>query len=395
MNEPARWKSLLLAAWLVAVAGLGPVRATDKPPPEADEKKIASAGLEIQDLFQKERIPKIVVAADGSVLAFAKACQLLRRSVDGGRTWSKVQEVAPSGRGNAIVDDVTGDVLVVCPRDACLWRSKDHGKTWRRETIVLKSNLMGHGAPDSSVPADVAASESGITLSGGKHKGRLLMPARVQPPKGNNDQEYWPFNCNTALYSDDRGKTWQTAYPVQSGTGEGTLAELSDGRIYYNSRCHMAVDHRRRIAWSHDGGHMWTDWETSQDLFEVGQPFYFKYGTKPSYGCNAGLVRVPPAATGGRDVLLFSTPDQPGGHRFKMTVWASFDGAKTWPVKRLVWEGPSAYSSLATGANGSAYLLFERGRKKLYESIAVARFDLDWLTQGKDWRKMLPPSSSE
>ena len=69
--------------------------------------------------------------------------------------------------------------------------------------------------------------------------------------------------------------------------------ELSDGRVYYNSRSHMSVDHRRRIAWSHDGGHMWTDWEVSTELFEVGEPFYFKYGTKPSYGCNAGLVRIP------------------------------------------------------------------------------------------------------
>ena len=100
-------------------------------------------------------------------------------------------------------------------------------------------------------------------------------------------------------------------------------------------------------------------------------------------------VRIPLEATGGKDVLLFSTPDEPGGHRFKMTVWASFDGAKTWPVKRLVWKGPSAYSSLAAGKDGTLYLLFERGQKKLYESIAVARFNLDWLADGRDWRKRL------
>jgi hypothetical protein len=38
---------------------------------------------------------------------------------------------------------------------------------------------------------------------------------------------------------------------------------LSNGNIYYNSRSHMSVDHCRRIAWSYDGGHMWTDWEVS------------------------------------------------------------------------------------------------------------------------------------
>ena len=54
------------------------------------------------------------------------------------------------------------------------------------------------------------------------------------------------------------------------------------------------------------------------------------------------------------------------------------------PVKRLVYEGPSAYSSLTAGKDGTVYLLFERGEKKLYESIAVARFSFDWLTGERD-----------
>jgi len=206
-------------------------------------------------------------------------------------------------------------------------------------------------------------------------------------PKGTNDQEWWPYHYNTAIYSDDGGNTWQTSYPVQSGTGEGTLAELSNGDIYYNSRSHLSVDHRRRIAWSYDGGNMFTDWQVSEHLYEIGQPHYFKYGRKPSYGCNAGLAPLPLEATGGKDVLLFSTPDNPGGARVGMTVWASFDGAKTWSVKRLVYEGLSAYSSLTAGKDGKIYLLFERGKEKLYESVAVACFNLEWLTEGQDWQR--------
>jgi sialidase-1 len=60
-------------------------------------------------------------------------------------------------------------------------------------------------------------------------------------------------------------------------------------------------------------------------------------------------------------------------------------------VKRLVNKGPSAYSSLAASRDGTIYLLFERGRKKLYETIAVARFNLAWLTDGTDWRQHLKP----
>jgi len=344
--------------------------------------------FEMQDLFTSMRIPNIVVATDGTVLAFAKSGRVLRRSEDGGRNWGPVREVGSDAAGSAIVDENTGDVMVVRAKGGYLWRSRDQGKTWKREQILIKPNAVGHGSPDKA-PVQTACSESGITLRYGKHKGRLLMPARIQPPDGNNDQEWWPYNHNTAIYSDDRGKTWQTSGPVQSGTGEGTLAELSNGNIYYNSRCHMCVDHRRRISWSYDDGHIWTDWEVSEQLYEVGEPFYFKYGTKPSYGCNAGLVRMPLEITDGKDVLLFCTPDNPGATRVRMTVWASFDGAKTWPAKRLVYEGPSAYSSLAAGPDGAIYLLFERGKMKLYESIAVAHFNIEWVMKGQNWRSLL------
>ena len=344
--------------------------------------------LEIQELFERVRIPNIDVAANGTVLAFAKSGNLLRRSEDGGKTWGLAQQVGEDAGGSCIVDVTTGDVLMVRANKGYLWRSKDHGKTWAREAITLKPNPYGHGTPDG-IPADTSCSESGITLQHGEHKGRLLMPARIMPPKGTNDQEWWPYHYNTSIFSDDGGRTWQTSGPVQSGTGEGTLAEMSNGDIYYNSRSHMSVDHRRRIAWSYDGGRMYVDWRVCDVLREVGQPFYFKYGTEPSYGCNAGLVRLPLEYTGSKDVMVFSTPDDPGKERIRMTVWASFDRGRTWPVKRLVYAGPSAYSSLAADRNGNIYLLFEKGVKKLYETVALVRFDLAWLTEGHDLKQLL------
>ncbi len=348
--------------------------------PTGAEQK-AAPFFQMQDLFEPARIPNIVVATDGTVLAFGMSGRLLRRSQDGGKTWTPAQEVGHNAGGSAIVDENNGDVMVVRSKNGYLWRSRDQGETWKREEIVVKPNAADHGRPDGT-PVQTSCSESGVTLCYGEHKGRLLMPARVMAPVGSNDQEWWPYHYNTAIYSDDGGKTWQTSSPVQSGTGEGTLAELSNGNIYYNSRCHMAVDHRRRISWSYTGGEMFVDWQVSEHLYEVGQPFYFKYGSKPSYGCNAGLVRLPLEATGGKDVLLFSTPDDPGGSRVRMTVWASFDGGKTWPMKRLVYESFSAYSSITAGKDGKAYLLFERGTEKLYETLAVACFNLEWLAEG-------------
>ncbi|MFH1568224.1 MAG: sialidase family protein [Gemmatimonadota bacterium] len=334
--------------------------------------------MQVLDLFESHRIPNILAAPDDSILAFGASGRLLRRSQDQGRSWSPPQEVGADAGGSALVDSATGQILVVNTGGGCLHRSGDHGRTWQREEIAVQPNAVGHGAP-GGVPFQTTCSESGVALRFGARAGRLLVPGRLQPPFGKNDQEWWPYNYNAAAYSDDGGRTWQVSGPVQSGTGEGTLAELASGHIYYNSRCHMAVDHRRRIAWSYDGGHMWTDWQVADDLFEIGEPFYFKYGTKPSYGCNAGLVRVPDEAAGGREIVLFSTPDNPGKSRIRMTVWASLDGCRSWPVKRLVYEGPSAYSSLTADRRGNVYLLFERGREQLYETIAVATFRLDWL----------------
>ena len=226
-------------------------------------------------------------------------------------------------------------------------------------------------------------SEAGITLKYGKHQGRLLMPARTWPvplEKNGNSHEYWPYCYNTAIYSDDGGQTWQVAEPVQSGTGEGTLAELSDGRIYYNSRAHLSVDDRRRIAWSHDGGQHFADWRVDDQLLETAA-FASKYATDRSYGCNAGLARMPSECVAEKDVLLFSTPDQPHGRsRVNMTVWVSFDGGISWAKKRSVHKGRSDYSSLTVGKDGMIYLLFERDDIK---QMTLARFNLAWLLEGE------------
>ena len=129
---------------------------------------------------------------------------------------------------------------------------------------------------------------------------------------------------------------------------------------------------RRREAWSHDGGETWTDYRIV-DVLPDGQQHR-------SYGCMGGLVRLPVAD---RDILIFSNLDTNEAKRERATVWASFDGGETWPIKRLVFDGPSAYSSLnagrqGTASEGSIYLNFEsEGGAK------VARFNLSWLLAGE------------
>ena len=159
------------------------------------------------------------------------------------------------------------------------------------------------------------------------------------------------------------------------GTGEAAIAELSDGRLYYNSRCHWHKTKkplRRRCAWSADGGKTWKGWRIVEVLPDGPQD--------TSYGCMGGLERLP---VSGRDILVYSNCDSPKG-RARITVWASFDGGKTWPLKRLVYKGRGAYSSLNAGrpktkSEGWIYLNFEGGPQG---GSTVSRFNLSWLLKG-------------
>jgi sialidase-1 len=273
------------------------------------------------------------------------------------------------------VDETTGDILAFVedhhpPAPLSVYRSSDDGLTWVAEDVTIHSDSKGN------VPS-MHMNEHGITLRHGEHKGRLIRPSRFYA--GKNEQARWPDHYTNAIYSDDGGKTWKTSDPFPAnGTGEATIAELSNGRVYYNSRRHWAEEganpRRRWTAWSDDGGATWQGLEICEVLPDGPQ--------NTNYGCMGGLVRLP---IKGKDILIYSNCDSPTG-RDHGTVWASFDGGKTWPLKRQVFEGRHAYSSLSAGFAGTAsegwiYLNFEGGPKG---GSTVARFNLSWLLEGEE-----------
>jgi sialidase-1 len=76
-------------------------------------------------------------------------------------------------------------------------------------------------------------------------------------------------------------------------------------------------------------------------------------------------------------VILFS--NAASLTRERMTVRASFDDGRTWPVARTLGPWPAAYSCLAALPDGSAGLLYETGPEHPYQAIVFAGFGLDWL----------------
>ncbi len=351
------------------------------------EPFLGESKFQAQTLFQGQRFPNVVVATDGSVLATwggrpSNHSYLVRRSSDGGATWEPTQTIAQPGfhGGGALVDERSGHVFLFVdgshpPRspqetigDLEVYRSEDHGKTWKKVDVVIQPDVNGF------VPARHMA-ESGTTLRHGAKAGRLIRPARVYY----GDVGDHPYGYNTAIFSDDGGTNWQPSAPFPAlGTGEGTLAELADGRVYYNSRRHWAPEgenpRMRWVAYSNDSGETWEDLSISRVLPDGDQ--------NRDYGLMAGLVRLPIAE---RDILVFSNIQSQAG-RQGGTVWASFDGGRTWPLKRLVEPGGFAYSSLAAGRPGTPsegwiYLLFETGGHP-DSNGRIARFNLTWLLEG-------------
>ncbi|MFP6765090.1 MAG: sialidase family protein, partial [Planctomycetaceae bacterium] len=378
---PAAAAAFFLCAALVparTAAADKPVTAAGHPAEGSLQAFAGKPTLRLQQIFSAERFPNIVVATDGTIVAtWGTSKYLARRSTDGGHTWGPEILISKPGfqGGGVTVDENSGDILAFVeahhpPAKLTVFRSQDHGQTWTPQETPISTDSRGN------VPS-MHMNEHGITLRHGKHRGRLLRPTRFYA--GKNERSRWPQHYTNAILSDDGGRTWQTSDPFpEFGTGEATLVELSDGTVYYNSRRHWAPEgknpRRRWTAISRDGGRSWQDLQFCQILPDGPQD--------TNYGCMAGLVRLPIA---GRDILLYSNCDSPGG-RHHGTVWASFDGGRSWPLKRLVFDGRFAYSSMTAGRPGTKtegwiYLNFEGGPQG---GSTVATFNLSWMLDGTE-----------
>jgi sialidase-1 len=69
-----------------------------------------------------------------------------------------------------------------------------------------------------------------------------------------------------------------------------------------------------------------------------------------------------------------------------VSVKVSYDEGGTWVVNKSVEEGFSAYSDIAVTHAGTILCFYGRSSKGGFagDRLTVARFNLEWLTDGKD-----------
>jgi len=355
--------------------------------------------LEKVDLFEARtggyhtyRIPGVVVTGQGTLLAYCEARQdgrgdwvnidiLLRRSTDGGRTWSEPTVLADAGQlpaqnPTAIVDHEGTIHFLNCINYARAFyrKSTDDGLTFSEPVEITAAfepfkdrflwNVIATGPGH------------GIQL----RTGRLIVPVWIS----NGGHRHRPSACSV-IYSDDLGKTWKPGDVVPFdyvNMSETVAVELEDGSVMLNIR-NEDRDHRRAVSTSKDGTRRWSAPTLHPDLKEP--------------VCMANIIRHSFKTDDQPGRILFSNPDNlkysgkvgtsydKNRDRVNLTVKLSLDDADTWPVSRVLEPGISAYSDLAVGPAADVYCLYERGgvNDVMWDTryITLARFNLQWLEQ--------------
>lgn len=378
-------KTAALLPFVCILSLVAPAVADEPAIDQSIEQDVVFAAGE--DGYHTFRIPSLI-ATDKALLAFCEGRKagrgdagdidlVLKRSLDGGRTWGKLQVVWDDGRhtcGNAcpVVDRKTGRILLPMTqnlgeddeseikqrtgkgtRTVWICHSDDDGLTWSTPREITKS------VKDDEWTWYATGPGVGIQLTDGPHAGRLVIPCDHGVLKPNDQGVAENRNGSHVIFSDDGGETWSHSEPIGPHMNECQVVELADDRggLLLDMRSYRENNCRAQSI-SRDGGKTWTE---PRDVPELVEPV-----------CQASLIRVSWPDRGQPGILAFSNPAD-AKRRVNMSVKFSTDDGGQWSDGVTLHAGPSAYSCLAALSGGTVACLYERGEKSAYESIVLAR----------------------
>ncbi|MFE6281907.1 exo-alpha-sialidase [Streptomyces sp. NPDC057877] len=404
----------LTAAAVTAAAAFLPSAAQARPTAQADLAAHArpaapAAPFDHQVLFRADRdpggyacfrIPAIVRTNDNTLLAFAEGRVLncgdatdidivLKRSTDGGRTWSPLQ-VVNDGNGDThgnpapVVDRETGRIILAqtyntgrpdsahctipCDRAPWLQYSDDDGRTWSKPRD-LSAELL----PANWNSWFATGPVHGIQLTRGAHAGRLVLGVNAETFSDGRVTT----NHAALVISDDGGEHWRIgatdSYPVASDgsfrqkPSEVTPTELADGSLLVSSRDEEGTDlgHRSQTL-SRDGGESFTTpFQGLPDLY-----------TPEVQGALLSLD----------DRVLLAAPGDPDRRR-TMMLRSSYDGGRTWDsVDRgtVIGHDWAGYSDLVDVDSETVGLMYEGGTVDARDEIRFVRVTESQLAPRRD-----------
>ncbi|MFV8327560.1 exo-alpha-sialidase [Flavobacterium sp. ZS1P14] len=329
------------------------------------------------------RIPAIITAADGSLVTVtdkrwnhagdlaAKIDPVVRRSTDKGKTWTTPLVIAnfggPNGAGDAalVLDKTNGNLLCIlsaekgfftstnaAPAKVLIVRSTDNGKTWGTPLDVTHQ-IYG---PNPNWKGLFVASGRAHQL----HDGKIVAAIAVREDVAGKEH----IN-NYMISSTDHGASWIASTGRAELDGdESKIIELNNGNLM------MSIRNKgpRRFNISIDQG---LTWGTAYDQVDITDP-----------NCDGDLIRYTSTLDGyNKNRLLHSIPF--ANNRTNVSVLMSTDEGATWPIRKTIFSGASAYSSLTVLPDGTIGIYYENGENSIYQ-MYFARFSLKWLSDGKD-----------
>jgi len=345
--------------------------------------------------YKTFRIPGIIKAPNGDLLAFCEGRVngmndfgniqiVMKRSKDGGKTWSGLQLIAsndtlqtgnvapvvdmtdpayPNGRlflfyntGNASESKVRKGLGL---REVWYKTSADNGQTWSapvnitlqvhkpKQTAVNKAyNFVEDWRSYANTPGHA------MQFNSGKYKGRIYVAANHS---AGNPQPHYADGRAFGYYTDDHGTTFHLSDDVNMpGGNEVMAAELSGNKLMLNIRNQLGNIRQRIIAISSNGGQQW-------------DTVYFD-PRLPDPVCQGSILSI---RQNKNKYILAVCNDADTTHRDNLTLRISFDEGKTWKENYTIAKSPegykgdfSAYSDLVALTKKEIGILYEKDNYK-------------------------------
>lgn len=318
------------------------------------------------------RIPGIVTLNSGGMIAYCEKrvgkadwgdIDIVYRISEDGVHWGRETVLAGS------MEECTynNPIMIVDDRDVvhCIF-CKEYGVGSLGGVYYVRSE---NGGIDWSSPVDISENTlpdyRNVIATGPGHgiclqDGTLIIPVWMVPKEcGQEEKAHHPAVVST-LYSRDYGDAWDIGEILTDKNdidpNEGTLVELSDGRVMINVR-NEAGEKCREVSISDDGISGWQELKLDKQLQD------------PT--CFGSLTRYD------KSTILFSNVDDPEA-RNNISIKISHDDGGTWEEQKR-FQNIGGYSDINVRDNKMICLLTEKEDENGKYIILYHSFNMRWL----------------